>query len=60
MACYGSDGLERILTKRKGLECDMRSLGIFSLSQFGMKSLWLPDRERIEQITRACYGQDAS
>ena len=61
MACDGSDGLERMLTNlRMDLECDMRSLGVSSLSQLGMTSLWPPDRERIEQITRACCGQDAS
>mmetsp|Transcript_10510 Transcript_10510/g.19234 ORF Transcript_10510/g.19234 Transcript_10510/m.19234 type:complete len:455 (-) Transcript_10510:1853-3217(-) len=55
LACEGSEGLERMLTVLKeDLKDDMRSLGVTSISQLGMKCLFPPDQERIAEIVSAC------
>jgi isopentenyl diphosphate isomerase/L-lactate dehydrogenase-like FMN-dependent dehydrogenase len=55
LTCEGSSGLERMLTfLKEDLKDDMRSLGVNSISQLGMKHFWPPDQDRIRAIIKSC------
>jgi len=55
LACGGSDALGRMLnTLKDDIKADMMSLGARSLADLGPSLIWPPDRERLDDIVRAC------
>lgn len=61
LACGGSDSLKRMLCQLKDdIKSDMMSLGVKKISDLGPNLIWPPDRERLENIARACGVSKAS
>ena len=61
LACGGSESLQRMLCQLKeDIRADMMSLGVRNISELGPSLLWQPDRERLDNIVRACGVTKAS
>jgi 4-hydroxymandelate oxidase len=55
LACGGAPALQRMLeTLKQDLQDDLRSLGVTSIQELGLRHLWAPDQKRIELIVQAC------
>lgn len=55
LACGGSDSLKRMLCQLKDdIKADMRSIGVKKISELGPSLIWPPDRQRMDDIARAC------